>query len=506
MARKASEGATLDTGVALKTAKNGKGSVVEIDHKHVVQRLKADDAQERHPSDSEPDHPVKAGRRPWVWALAAAAAVAGIGAGVSYYIYSLSYESTDDAFIEGHIVAISPRVPGHVAKVYVTDNQWVRQGELIAELDPRDFEARLAAAEAGLSAARAGRKSRSIGADVTEITSAAGVDEASAGVEGAGASVEMARAAVATAKSQEAQAQAQWAAAQAGLKQAQADLVAMEARQLRAGALLKRIQALVPQRAASQDSLDEAVAGEQVAAADVSAVRQRIMAQEAAVRQAEAAVTAAQSGVRQAESGVAAQQGALGRAEARRAASRSAPQQVAESRSQTDVAEADAARAEAEAKQARLNLSYTKIYAPISGHVTRKSVEMGAYVQVGQPLLALVDPDLWVIANFKETQLAKMRPGQPVTVTVDARPGVNFAAHVDSLQRGSGARFSLLPPENATGNYVKVVQRVPVKIAFDDPKQVEKCALGPGMSVLPSVKVSEPGTTSVAAAGISASR
>jgi membrane fusion protein (multidrug efflux system) len=388
----------------------------------------------------------------------------------------------------------------------VTDNQWVRQGDLVAELDPRDFEARLAAAEAGLSAAQAGQKSRSIGADVTAITSAAGVDEASAAVEGAGAGVEMARAAVATAKSQEAQAQAQWAAAQAGWKQAQADLVAAEARQLRAGALLKRIQALVPQHAASQDSLDEAVAAEQVAAADIAAVRQRIMAQEAAVRQAEAAVTAAQSGVRQAESGVAAQQGALGRAQAQRAASRSAPKQVAQSRSQTDVAEADAARAEAEAKQARLNLSYTRIYAPISGHVTRKSVELGAYVQTGQPLLALVDPDVWATANFKETQLARMRPGQPVTVTVDAHPGVSFAAHVDSLQRGSGARFSLLPPENATGNYVKVIQRVPVKIVFDDPKQVEQYALGPGMSVVPSVKVSEPAATGAAATGISASR
>ena len=144
------------------------------------------------------------------------AAVVGIGGGVTYYLYSLSYESTDDAFIDGHVVAVSPRVAGHVAKVYVTDNQWVNQGDLLAELDPRDFEARLAAAEAALSAARAGQKSRSIGADVTEITSTAGVDEASAAVEGARAAVETARAAVATAKSQQAQAQAQLAAVQAG--------------------------------------------------------------------------------------------------------------------------------------------------------------------------------------------------------------------------------------------------------------------------------------------------
>ena len=490
----------MDSGIAIKTRKNGNGASVGIPNDHAVHRVKPDNAQEHRPSDLEPGHPAKPGRRPWAWALLGAAAVVGIGVGVYYYFYLLSYESTDDAFIDGHVVPVSARTAGHVAKVYVTDNQWVNQGDLLAELDPSDYDARLAASEAALAAARAGQKSRSIGTDVTKITSTAGVDEASAAVEGARAAVETARAAVATAKSQQAQAQAQLAAVHAGEKQAQADLLAAEARQQRAGTFLKRIQALVPEQAASQDSLDEAVAAERVANADVSAVRERITAQEAAVRQAEAAVAAAESGVRQAESGVAGQQAALGRAEAQRAARKSAPKQVAQSQSQTNAAEADVARAEAEAKQARLNLSYTKIYAPISGHVTRKSVETGTHVQVGQPLLALVDPDVWVIANFKETQLAKMQPGQPVTVTVDTYPGVRLAAHVDSLQRGSGARFSLLPPENATGNYVKVVQRVPVKVVFDDLKEIEQYGLGPGMSVVPTVKVNEPGRPSVAPA------
>jgi membrane fusion protein (multidrug efflux system) len=427
--------------------------------------------------------------------LGGIAAVVVIGVGVAYYVYSLSYKTTDDAFVDGHITPVSARAAGHVAKVYVTDNQWVNRGDLLAELDPRDYEARLAAAAAALSAAQAGHKSRALGGDVIEITSSAGVGEASAAVDGAKAAVETARAAVATAKSQQAQAQAQVAAVQAG-----------EARQKRASAYLKRIQALVPERAASQDSLDEAVAAEGVASADVSAVRQRIVAQEAAVRQAEAAVVAAESGVRQAESGVAGQLAALGRAEAQHAGTNSAPKQVAQSRSQTDAAEAETARAQAEVNQATLNLSYTKIYAPISGHVTRKSVEIGTHVQTGQPLLALVDPDVWVIANFKETQLAKMQPGQPVTVTVDTHPGVKLAAHVDSVQRGSGARFSLLPPENATGNYVKVVQRVPVKVVFDDLKQIEQYGLGPGMSVVPTVKVNEPGRPSVAATRAPTSR
>jgi len=496
----------IDTGVSLKTTKNRDGVTVGIHNEHVVPRVKADDAQQRQPSSLAMGNATKRSRRPWVLALLGLVGMAGIGAGVRYYLYSLSYESTDDAFLDGHVVAVSPRVAGHVAKVHVSDNQWVNQGDLLAELDPRDFEARLAAAEAALSAARAGERSRSIGADVTEITSTAGVNEASAAVEGAQAAVETARAAVATAKSQQAQAQAQLAAVQAGQKQAEADLLAAKARQQRANAFLKRIAALVPEHAASQDSLEEAVAAEGVANAEASAVRQRITAQEAAVRQAEAAVVAAESGVRQAESVVAGRQAALGRANAQREGARSAPKQVAQSRSQTSAAEAEVARAEAEARQARLNLSYTKIHAPISGHVTRKSVEIGAHVQTGQPLLALVDPDIWVVANFKETQLAKMQPGQPVSVTVDTHQGVKLAAHVDSVQRGSGARFSLLPPENATGNYVKVVQRVPVKIVFDDVKQIEQYGLGPGMSVVPTVKIDEPGGATLAAAGVSLSR
>jgi membrane fusion protein (multidrug efflux system) len=491
----------------LRTGKNGDGGhSVKVPEERGTSRSPSASPKLPEPADNQPVPPARPARRPWVWALAAIAAVVAVGVGVAYYVYSLSYESTDDAFVDGHIVPVSARLAGHVAKVYVTDNQWVEQGTLLAELDPRDFEARLAAAEAALSAARASLKSRSLGGDVTQITTSAGVDEASAAVEGARAGVETARAAVATAQSQYAQAQAQLAAGQAGLEQARADLLAAEARQLRAGAHLKRIQALIPEHAASQDSLDEAVAAERVASAEVSVARQRIAAQEAAVKQAEAAVTAAESGVRQAESGVAGQLAGLGRADAQRAATKSAPKQVAQSRSQTDAARADAARAQAELNQAKLNLSYTKIYAPISGHVTRKSVEQGAFVQTGQPLLALVDPDLWVIANFKETQLAKMRPGQPVTVTVDAHPGVTLAAHVDSLQRGSGARFSLLPPENATGNYVKVVQRVPVKIVFDDLREIEQYGVGPGMSVVPTVKVDEPGGPSVAAARVPTSR
>jgi len=388
---------------------------MDIHREHVTQTPPPEDIEKPQPSNNEMAAPMKATKRPWVWALMGAVAVAATAAGVGYYIHSLSFESTDDAFIEGHVVPVSARVPGHVAKVCVEDNQLVKAGDLLAELDPADYGTRLAAAEAALQVAKATSQARATGV----------------------------------------------VAAVADLEQTKADLAAAEARQQRADSHLKRIESLVPERAASQDSLDAATAAANVAQADVTAMRERIKARQSAVEQARSAATAADSGVRQAE---------------------------------------------AELRQAKLNHGYTRVYAPITGHVTRKSVEAGAFIQVGQPLMALVDPDVWVIANFKETQLAKMQPGQPVVVTVDIHPDVEFAAHIDSIQRGSGARFSLLPPENATGNYVKVVQRVPVKIVFDDLKQIEQYGLGPGMSVVPKVKIDEPGRASIAATGSVTSR
>jgi membrane fusion protein (multidrug efflux system) len=437
--------------------------------------------------DDQSSLPPKPGRRTKTWVAIGSLVIVTVAVSVAYYLYALGHESTDDAFIEGHVVPISPRVAGHVAKVCVNDNDLVAAGQVLVELDPADFETRLAAATAALQAASAGQTSRTIGADVTQITSSAGVEEASAGVEGAKAELDTARAAVFTAQSQQAQAQALLTAAQAATEQAQAEVRAAEAQRQLAGIYLGRIRDLAPKHAVSQESLDEAEAKDRVAEAQLAAARQRVSAQQAAVKQAQAAVAATESSLHQAESAVTARLAGLRRAEAMLDSAKSAPKQVEQSHSQTNVAKAEAARARAEVRQAELNIGYTKIIAPVAGRVTRKSVEPGAYVQVGQPLLALVEPNVWVVANFKETQLTKMRQNQAVSVAVDVYPGVRFAAHVDSIQRGSGAYFSLLPPENATGNFVKVVQRVPVKIMFDDPRQVEQYSLGPGMSVVPTV-------------------
>ncbi len=493
----------IDVGKEQLSLRGGNGHAEETE---VLEVPEADhflpsDARLGEKRDDQQAPPQKPSRRPWAWVALAALAAVAIGIGVPYYLYARVHESTDDAFIDAHVVPISPRVAGHVAKVYVEDNQRVHQGDLLVELDPRDFELRLAAAEAALDAARAGRNTRSIGVSVTEITSSAGIEDAAGAVEAARAAVETSRAAVATAASQQAASKAQLTAAQAALAQAQAEVLAAAARRERDRAHLARIQPLVAEHAVSPQTLDDATAAEQVSAAELTAAQRRVAAQAAAVQQAQTAILAADSNRAQAEAMVGGRVAELRRAEAQLASAKSAPKQVAQSRSQAVGAEADAARAQADVHQAQLNLSYTKIYAPVAGHVTRKNVELGAYVQVGQPLLAVVEPDVWVVANFKETQLSAMRPGQPVTVNVDTYPGIDFKAHVDSVQRGSGARFSLLPPENATGNYVKVVQRVPVKIAFDDPRQISQYVLGPGMSVVPTVNVAMAGKS---ASGIAA--
>ena len=272
---------------------------------------------------------------------AAVLLILGCSFGLYSYIYAVTHVSTDDAFIEGHAISISPKVFGHILKVYIDDNAQVKQGELLAEIDPRDYEVRLRMAEANLEAA------------------------------------------------------------QAKASQADEDV--------------SRYKKLTINDEISKQEMDRYIA-------------------------------------------------------------------------KAHGADAECDQAKAALDQAKLELSYTKIYAPHAGRVADKSVEEGAYVQVGQMLLIIVTSERWVIANLKETDLKYILPGQAVIVNIDAYPGKDFKAHVDSIQRGTGAKFSLLPPENATGNYIKIVQRVPVKIVFDeDPDPSHPLAIG--MSVVPAIKI-----------------
>jgi membrane fusion protein (multidrug efflux system) len=428
-------------------------------------------------------------RRRLLGLAAAGLVLVSLAVGIPYYMYAISHESTDDAFIEGHIVPISPRVSGHVSRVHVTDNQKVAAGDLLVELDPRDFQARLDAAQASLHADESANRSRDIDVKLTSITTAAGLDEAKAAVAAAGAMVQNAWALAAAAKSQQGEAQAQAGFAKASLEQSQAETMAEEAKFQQASLDLKRYQEMAQSNTISPQQLDHAMTAERMARADLDASRSKVATQQSMVQRAEAGLKAAEDNVHQAEAQVAARQAQLEQANARLTSAQSAPVQVAQSSSRAEGAKADVEKARAEVEQATLNLSYTKIHAPADGYVTKKSVEPGAFVQVGQSLMAIVSPHVWVTANFKETQLTHMRPGQPATVSVDTYPDVTFHGRVDSIQQGTGSRFSLLPPENATGNYVKVVQRIPVKIVFDRPEELAKYLLAPGMSVVPEVDI-----------------
>jgi membrane fusion protein (multidrug efflux system) len=328
--------------------------------------------------------------------LASTVGLAGVAAGVYYLTAVAPYESTDDAFIDGPVVSLAPQVAGQVVSLAVSDNQAVKQGELLLQIDPSGYEVKLAEARAQLAAAH----------------------------------------------SRLDQSKAQFTVDQAKAAEEQAGVAAAEADANRAESDLRRYQA-VESRAVARASIDLAQDQASATAANVTVAKNRALA---------------------------------------------ATAQVSLSQADVQTAEANVQLAEAQVSQANLDLSYTRVTAPEDGHITHRSVEMGNYAQPGLPLLAIVPTQLWIIANFKETQLDLMRPGEPVDISADAYPGHVFHGHVDSIQAGSGARFSLLPPENATGNYVKVVQRVPVKIVFDEAMDPAH-PLGPGMSVVPVVKV-----------------
>jgi len=427
-------------------------------------------------------------RRPAFLIVAALVLLVAVVFGLRYWAYARTHETTDDAFIDGHIVQVSPKVSGYVAKVYVADNQQVKEGDLVAELDARDYDARLEQAKAALAAGLAREREAQAGVSLTRAQTRANVQQSSSGVQQARSGVESARAAAAAERSKIGQTSAGVATAQAVVAQAEAQVAAAQAEANRAAADVQRYQELFSKDEVSRQRLDQAIAEAQTAAANLEAARRRVAAAEAQVAEARSAEAAQSEQARRAQTLVGGAQAAVGEALGKLAQAGAGEQQVAVSQAQAETAGASIEQLRAAVEQAELELSYTKIYAPESGRVTRKAVEEGALVQPGQPLMAVVSGDVWVTANFKETQLNDIRPGQPVEITVDAYPGRTFKAHVDSIQMGTGARFSMIPPENATGNYVKVVQRVPVKIVFDEPPDPNHL-LAPGMSVTPEVKI-----------------
>jgi len=369
----------------------------------------------------------------------------GGGAGYLYWRHARQYETTDDAFIESDVTPVSSKVAGQVLEVLVADNQPVKAGDVIVRIDPRDLEARVNQQKAAVASAEARLLVAQTNVDLTRTSSESALAEAAAALEGAKAGVSSAQSQVASAK---------------------ADVAAAQAEADRRTADLKRFEAL-DRRVVSQQQLDAAKAAADSATANLQAAQKRLAAAESRVTESEAKVTQAQASLKSAAM---------------------TAEQLAVAQAQAKAAAAAVEQARAELSAAELNLSYAVVKAPSTGRIARKNVQLGQYLQVGQPILAIVRPLPWVVANFKETQLTRMHVGQHVDVKVDVYPDRSFDAHIESIQSGTGSRFSLLPPENATGNYVKVVQRVPVKIVFKTPVEAG-LLLAPGMSVEPRVHV-----------------
>jgi membrane fusion protein, multidrug efflux system len=388
--------------------------------------------------------------------------VIAVGAGGSqYWSYSSIRESTDDAQIDGHLHPVSARIGGTVLKVLVRDNQYVEQGTPLVEIDPRDYQVALDRAKADLAEMEASLHVSRTEVPISSTTTFSQLSGAEASVGEAEASLTAA--------------QKEVDAARARLNVAQAKVRETTAKEVRAARDLKRMEALVAKEEVSRQQYDLSVAeGESSHAQVESAISQ--------VREAE-------EGVRVAESKVAQQRAALVRAQTTVKSASTAPQQVAVTQARAESAAARVQQMRAALEQASLNLTYATIRAPASGVINQRTVEVGQVVAAGQTLLSVIPLDvesIWITANFKETQLKNVRPGQAVTISVDTYGGREYRGHVESIAGASGARSSLLPPENATGNFVKVVQRIPVRISIDH-DQDQDHLLRPGMSVFPTV-------------------
>jgi membrane fusion protein (multidrug efflux system) len=375
--------------------------------------------------------------------LGLAAAVVVLVGGFFLWRYLSSYESTDDAQADVHLYPVSARISGYVVRVNVDDNQWVQKGTVLVEIDPKDYEVAVAQAQANLASAEATAQSLNITVPITSVSTSSQLKFTASDIENTKAGV---------------------IAAERQLTAAHAQLEQAEANDVKAQDDLRRYKMLVDKREVAEQIYDQALAAAKSSTAAVAAAHANESAAQQFVQQAQSRLVEAEANHQSAETG---------------------PQQVSSTKARVRAAIADVEQKRAALEQARLNLQYTKIVAPVTGEVN-KTVVLGLNVQPGQQLLTVVPLDeVWVTANFKETQLRHMRVGQVAKIDVDST-GRTLKGHVDSIAGATGPLFSLLPPENATGNYVKIVQRVPVKIVLD-PGENRDRQLRPGMNVVPHV-------------------
>ena len=393
------------------------------------------------PASGSPRRYTRSRRRAYILILLVVLLV-GVG-GVFFWRYLSSYESTDDAQVDVHLYPVSARISGYVIRVNVDDNQFVQKGTVLVEIDPRDFAVAVAQAQANLSSAEATARSLNINIPITSVNTASQLQATTSDVASSTAGIVAA--------------ERQAAAAHAQLEQAQANDVKLQDD-------VRRYKLLLDKQEVAEQVYDQAVAAAKASTASIAAAIANEAAAEQLVHQARSRLEGSEANRQFAETG---------------------PQQVSSTRDRARAALADVEQKRAALEQAQLNLQYTKIVAPVSGQVN-KTVVAGMNVGSGQELLTVVPLDeVWITANFKETQLRHMQPGQKANIHVDSS-GRTFRGHVDSIAGATGPLFSLLPPENATGNYVKIVQRIPVKIVLE-PGENKDRQLRPGMNVVPDV-------------------
>jgi membrane fusion protein (multidrug efflux system) len=415
------------------------------------------------------------GRRA-VIGLAGLVAIGILGWGGWAWYKSSREVSTDDAYVEGTISPVSAKVSGHVVELLVRDNQAVKAGEVLLRVDPRDYEAKRDQARAAVAVAEANLRAARAEVPLARETTRSQVEETRAALEGSRVGVKSSESAVDEAR---ARLESKRAAALA----MRAEVTAAQSAQRKAVRDLDRMKVLMKNDYVSRREHDDALAALETANANLEAIERRLVQTEKEVQQTEAEMASRVLATEQARQRVAEFRGTLARAESQQ-------QTVSVKAAELARAEALLKAVQADLAVAELNLTHTVVRAPTDGVVSKRSVEVGQVVQVGQPLLALVPlHDVWVVANFKETQLTAIRPGQRAEVRVDTYPGVAFTGTVNSISAGTGSRFSLLPPENATGNWVKVVQRVPVKILLDSKAAGNPQPLRAGMSAVVTVRL-----------------
>lgn len=464
---------------------------------------------------AETDEPKRARNRKLYYAAGVSVGIVLL-AGIVWWIYSRQFEKTDDAFLDGNISVVTTKIGAHVYKIHVAENQFVKKGDLLIEFDAREAEASLEDKKAALQTALAKKNRATANYNLISKTSNADLNQASSGLSSSKNSyeqtrilsdsklnsIEHAKNRLKTAEATLNEAEAQIPEAEAKLEQAKAQIPASQTRLETAETNYERSKQLFESGDISKrehevgsrelsDARAEQISRQKQAdinQAQVNQLRRRVDAERSRVEEAKNVVVEAENAYRQSLSQVDIASDEVNESRAKMMGANTSTEQKAIGESEIGTADAEIAQAEASLKQAELNLSYAKIVAPQDGYVSKKSVVEGQLVQPDQTLMSISLPGMWVTANFKETQIERMKVGQPVDIYVDAYPNTTFKGKIDSFQIGTDSRFSIFPAENASGNFVKVVQRVSVKIVFEQPPD-ERYLLVPGMSVIPRVKV-----------------